>query len=450
MRPGLATCVAGFEAVSTVVLLAAVLWRLPSVLRRPQERLLWGTMALTAVAMAMDQPPIARLLSDGPATLCSVALARNMIGVLSACGVLYFVAASGGNRRFKRAVLFAVPFVLAGLVLIAYGVKPPCAEAVPGITGAPRTAGYWVLLGSTHLIADSACAVMCRRYACRSMDRSLRVSLALFGWGAVCAGVFWAGRLVGLITPLGDVVLYLRIALGLHAVLRAAALLVRDLAAVGRAASDARAIWRLWPLWRSLVAAVPHVALKRYRWRGTELLCAPSHWRYLVYRKVIETRDAILVLQDYAHPAALRRARDHVAAAGLPARAARPAVLACVIREACAAKRANLREGGGQESADIEVDRGELAAEIDFLLEVAEAYTSACVKSFVKSAEKPSGRPPPEEPAGKPPGEPSDGPGDSLADKSGDPSSCKPRRARPERQLFGRQPRSKALRSPSR
>ncbi|MEV0263502.1 MAB_1171c family putative transporter [Streptomyces sp. NPDC050617] len=446
MRPGLATCVAGFEAVSTVVLLAAVLWRLPSVLRRPQERLLWGTMALTAVAMAMDLPLIARLLSDGPATMCTVALARNMIGVLSACGVLYFVAASGGNRRFERAVLIAVPFVLAGLVLIAYGVDPPCAAAVPGITGAPRTAGYWLLLGSTHLIADSACAVMCRRYACRSMDRSLRVSLALFGWGAVFAGVFWAGRLVGLVTPLGDdVVLYLRVALGLHAVLRAAALLVRDLAAVGRAASDARAIWRLWPLWRSLVAAVPHVALKRYRWRGSELLCAPSHWRYLVYRKVIETRDAVLVLQDYAHPAALRRARDHVAAAGVPARAARPAVLACVIREACAAKRANIREGG-RESADIEVDRGELAAEIDFLLEVAEAYTSACVKSFAKSSE----RPPPEEPTERSPGEPSDRPGHKPSDKPSDPSSCKPRRARAEGRLFGRQPRSKALRSPSR
>ncbi len=440
MCSGLPTCVAGFEAASTALLLAAVLWRLPSVLRRPQERLLWATMALTAVSMAMDLPPIARLLAAGPATMCTVALARNVIGVLSACGVLYFVAASGGNRRFERAVLLAVPLVLAGMVLIAYGVEPPAgAEAVPGPTGAPRTAGYWLLLGSTHLIADSACAVMCRRYAGRSVDRSLCVSLALFGWGAVFAGVFWAGRLVGLITPLGEVGLYLPIALGLHAVLRAAALLVRDLAAVGRAASDARAIWRLWPLWRSLVAAVPHVALKEYRFRGSELLCVPSHWRYLVYRKVIETRDAILVLQDYAGHATLERARGHVAAAGVPARAARPAALACVIREACAAKRANLREGDGQESAAIEVDRGELAAEIDFLLEVAEAYTSACVESFVKSADKPPEKPP-EKPAGKPPERPAGKP----------PRRSAKTRARPGRQVFGRQPRSKALRSPSR
>ncbi|MEV0275726.1 MAB_1171c family putative transporter [Streptomyces sp. NPDC050610] len=441
MNPGLPTCVAGFEAVSTLLLLAAVLWRLPSVLRRPQERLLWGTMALTAVAMAMDLPPIARLLSDGPATMCTVALARNMIGVLSACGVLYFVAASGGNRRFERAVLFGVPFVLAGMVLIAYGVDPPGAEAAPGPTGAPRTAGYWLLLGSTHLIADSACAVMCRRYAGRCADRSLCVSLALFGWGAVFAGVFWGARLVGLVTPLGDVGRYLPIALGLHAVLRAAALLVRDLAAVGRAVTDARAIWLLWPLWRALVAAVPHVALKKYRFRGAELLCGPSHWRYLVYRKVIETRDAILVLQDYAGRATLERARRHVAASGVPARAARPAVLACVIREACAAKRANLRDGG-QESAAIEVDRGELAAEIDFLLEVAEAYTSAGVKSFVKSFAKSSEKPP-DEPA-EPPAETSDG-----KPPAGKPP-CRRFKSRPQRQLFGRQPRSKALRSPSR
>ncbi|MFH8983945.1 MAB_1171c family putative transporter [Streptomyces varsoviensis] len=416
MQPGLPTCVAGFQAVSTALLIAAVLWRLPSVLRRPQERLLWGTMALTAVSMAMDLPPIARLLSDGPASMRTLAVTKNVIGVLSACGVLYFVAASGGNRRFKRAVLFAVPFVLAAMVLIAYGVDAPDAEAaVPAPAGAPRTVGYWLLLGSTHLAADASCAVMCRRYAGRSVDRSLSVSLALFGCGAVCAGLYWAGRLLGLLTPLGEAGRYLPIAWGLHAVLRAAALLVRDLAAVGRAASDARAIWLLWPLWRALVAAVPHVALKRYRLRGTELLCAPSHWRYLVYRKVIETRDAILVLQDYAGHATLERARGHVAAAGLPARAARPAVLACVIREACAAKRANLREGG-QESAAIEVDRGELAAEIDFLLEVAEAYTSACVKSFVKTF------------------------GTSVDDPADAPAGPP----------FGRQPRSKALRSPSR
>ncbi|GLV79964.1 MAB_1171c family putative transporter [Streptomyces hygroscopicus] len=295
-----------YQPLTTGFLVAAVLSSLPGAVRRPPQRLLWGGVALAAVAMVLDLPPF-RHASRTSGAPWALPLARNAAGVLSAGAVLLFVAQAADKPRLRTAVRAGAPIALTLLSALVLAERTRAPTLVDGVLRVTHSALYWLVLGGIHLAANAACATLCLRHGRRTADRGLGLSLRLFGAGAVCAGIYWVGRLAVALTPasLPGESVALRLVIGLHAVLRGAALLVPLLGAARRAAADARALWRLWPLWHDLVRASPQVVLDGYRSRCAELLTLPSHWRFLAYRKVIETRDALLVLRDRAGPAAL-------------------------------------------------------------------------------------------------------------------------------------------------
>ncbi|MCS0634967.1 hypothetical protein NX801_04675 [Streptomyces sp. LP05-1] len=306
MAAHLPAWVVWYQALTTGFLVAAVLSSLPGAVRRPRQRLLWGGVALAAVAMVLDLP-FPRQASGASGAPWALPLVRNAAGVLSAGAVLLFVADAADKPRLRTAVRAGALIALTVLPALVLAERSRAPTLVDGVLRVTHSALYWLVLGGIHLAANTACATLCLRHGRRSADRGLGLSLRLFGAGAVCAGIYWAGRLAGILTPapLPGEGAALRLVIGLHAVLRGAALLVPLLGAARRAAGDARALWRLWPLWHELVRASPQVVLDRHRSRCAELLTPPSHWRFLAYRKVIETRDAVLVLRDRAGPAAL-------------------------------------------------------------------------------------------------------------------------------------------------
>ncbi|WP_018565926.1 MAB_1171c family putative transporter [Streptomyces sp. PsTaAH-124] len=306
MRAHLPVWLLWYQPLTTGFLVAAVLSSLPGAVRRPRQRLLWGGVALAAVAMVLDLP-LVRHTSGPYGAPWALPLVRNAAGVLSAGAVLLFVARAADKPRLRAAVRAGAPIALAVLSALVLAERSRGPTLVDGVLRVTHSALYWLVLGGIHLAANAACATLCLRHGRRTADRGLGLSLGLFGAGAVCAGIYWAGRLAAVLTPasLPGEGAALRLVIGLHAVLRGAALLVPLLGAARRAAADARALWRLWPLWHELVRASPQVVLDRYPSRCAELLAPPSHWRFLAYRKVIETRDAVLVLRDRAGPAAL-------------------------------------------------------------------------------------------------------------------------------------------------
>ncbi len=102
-----------------------------------------------------------------------------------------------------------------------------------------------------------------------------------------------------------------------------------------------------------------------------------------MYRKVIETRDAILILGEYVAPGALEQARGQVTGHGVPEQRATAAALARVLKEA---RQAKLDGATGQpgEAAALELpaaihtsqEGGDLADEARFLVDVAQAYAA--------------------------------------------------------------------------
>ncbi|MFE9256676.1 MAB_1171c family putative transporter [Streptomyces sp. NPDC006879] len=363
-----------------IALWLAVLARSRAALHSPQQRGLWLAVATAAAAMTLNLPAVVELATEDPGSAHLVALTRNFIGVLSAGAVLYFVAATTSGRRLQTASWVTATLLLLGLLGLDFASADHGAHGIPPQGSPVPSLAYWLTLIGAHLLANTVCVYVCWRYSRVAESRALSAGLQLFGLGTALAGLFWLGYLVKALSGAGWPLPYLPLLMNLHAFLRAAAILVPTLFTLRRTVAEVTAAWRLWPLWSDLVQAVPHVALNKPRARLWELLWPPMPRQLLVYRKVIETRDAILLLADYVAPEVPDLAREHVrgSEAGADGEAA---VLACVIRRARAAKLAGDPQQQGGFGAGAFGGHG-LEDEKQFLMAVAAAYTSPAARSF--------------------------------------------------------------------
>ncbi|MBW5486431.1 MAB_1171c family putative transporter [Streptomyces bambusae] len=376
---------------SVVCLWVAVLLRIPAALRSPQQRGLLLAVATAAAAMTLNLPAVVTYAMRDPAHSHAVGLVRNLIGVLSAGAVLYFVAAATSGRRLRFAAGVTTLVLLTALVSLDAAAPDHGTHTMPPQGSPVPSLAYWLVLISAHLLANTSCVFVCWRYSRQAESRTLAMGLRLFGLGTALAGLFWLAYLLKALFGSTWAMPYLPLMMNLHGLLRAAALLVPSLFTLRRTLADTATAWRLWPLWRDLVQAVPHVALTRPRaTRLVELLWPPVPRNLLVYRKVIETRDAILILGEYVAQDAPERARGHVTGAGVPGPRRAAAELACVLKEArhnkllglpCPPGAADRPAAGPALSAGAEGT--ELEDETKFLVAVAQAYGSPTTRAFV-------------------------------------------------------------------
>ncbi|MEU3777583.1 MAB_1171c family putative transporter [Streptomyces sp. NPDC032472] len=377
---------------SVVCLWIAVLLRAPGALRSPQQRGLWLAVATAAAAMTLNLPAVVTYAMRDQTYAHTVGLVRNLIGVLSAGAVVYFVAATTRGRTLQLAAWMGTVAWLTVLVVLDMGAPrhgthtmPPHGDPVPSLA-------YWLFLIAAHTLANTTCVFLCWRYSRRTESRGLAAGLLLFGLGTALAGLFWIAYLFKALFGSTWAMPALPLMMNLHGLLRAAAILVPTVFALRRSTADIATAWRLWPLWHDLVRAVPHVALTKPRaGRLLELLWPPVPRNLLVYRKIIETRDAILILGEYVAPGIPERARNHIGLSGIPEQRRTAAELACVLKEARAAKIAGLLPGQqpGQASAwelpaavQTAGEGGGLEDEARFLIDVARAYASPATIAF--------------------------------------------------------------------
>ncbi|MEU3064578.1 MAB_1171c family putative transporter [Streptomyces subrutilus] len=370
---------------SVLCLWIAVLLRAPGALRSPHQRGLWLAVATAAAAMTLNLPAVVTYATGrDPGYAHTIGLVRNLIGVLSAGAVLYFVAAATRGRRLQLASAVATVAWLAALVALDAAAPGHGTHTMPPVGDPVPSLAYWLVLISAHVIANTVCVLICWRYSRRTESRGLAAGLRLFGLGTALAGLFWLAYLLKALFGSVWAMPALPLLMNLHGLLRAAAILVPTLFTFRRTAADTATAWRLWPLWRDLVQAVPHVALNKPRaGRVLELLWPPVPRNLLVYRKVIETRDAILILGEYAAPGALESARDRVVGSGVPEQRSTAAALALVLKEAREAKLAGLPGQPGEATAlelpaaiQTSQEGGDLAEEARFLVDVAQAYAA--------------------------------------------------------------------------
>jgi hypothetical protein len=366
---------------SVVFLWFGVLLRSRVAVRSQPQRGLWLAVVTAAAAMTLNLPAVIDLAVWDAESTHAVALTRNMIGVVSAAAVLHFVAASTGGRRLRITTSVTMCSMMGVLVTLDVMAGPHGEHRVPPVGNPTPSLAYWVTLTAAHLLANTVCGFVCWRYSRRTTSQSLALGLSLFGFGTALAGLFWLVHLARVVLGSTWALSYAPLLMNLHGFFRGAALLVPTFSMMRRTVADGVAAWHLWPLWRDLVKAMPQVALAKPRGRIVELLWPPAPRELLVYRKVIETRDAILILNDYIGQDTPELARNHLADCGVPSVGNDAAVLACVIKDARLAKITDRSRCRGPFSI-ASLGSSDLDDEKRFLVDVARAYTSASTRSF--------------------------------------------------------------------
>ncbi|MFE7462576.1 MAB_1171c family putative transporter [Streptomyces sp. NPDC057499] len=366
---------ARLELPTVVLLWIAVLLRSPSGLRSAPQRGVWLAVATAAAAMTLDLPFV-----DMAATRHNeanvVTVTRNVLGVLSAGAVLYFVAQATTNlRRLKTALALGVSSMAAVLFSMGLATDPHMRITISAVGQPAPSLLYWLVIIGTHLIANTLCVLMCLRYSATSGSWSLAMSLRLFGLGTALVGVYWLGYLVRVTTGARWPLPWLPLLMDLHGVLRAMAILMPTFSLLWLALSDIAVAWRLWPMWNDLATAVPHVVLDKPRHRIWDAIWPRGSYHVLAYRRIIETRDAILALTDYvspAHPSSSPgKAPTYDAAVDLG-----PEALADIVKGARNAKLQGSAPARPRVSLGSSGSR-DLSDERAFLLRMAKAYRSA-------------------------------------------------------------------------
>ncbi|MDH6134292.1 hypothetical protein P3T37_003694 [Kitasatospora sp. MAA4] len=365
-----------FEAAGIAAMWLGLLVRAPSAIRSREQRGLWIAVAAAAVTMTLKLSLVTSLVSHGVQSFQLYTLATHLCGVLSAVVVVDFVMTTMDRpRREWLHVGSGVAFVW--LVVLGLRAAPTMYVHQWGPTRSTDAYAFWLIVIGVHLISNGVCIAVCRR---RRHDggSALRAGMRLFSLGSCFAALSWVALLIQLTTGAAWVTPFVPIVMGLFCFARTTVLAVPVLSAGRRVLHDIAVFRRLWRLWRDLVCAVPAVALAPPRPLLLELLLPRGPWRLLVYRQVIEIRDAILVLRDYAAPeppfARCERAAER-AGQGEPT-AARAREMAHQLLAACRAKHHGQGPRAGS-AALSSLGGRDLVGETAFLVQVADAYAAA-------------------------------------------------------------------------
>lgn len=373
------------ELFGVLFLWLAIFLRAPTALRSRQQRMLLLAVIGIAGSVTVYFDPVTAALNRTPLFAQSCGLFVNLWGVLSAAFILDFLLAATSQRR--PWLVYGLMTATAITLILLNSTISPHAGCVTAVV-VPWYSPFWWILTSAHLVAVVPCAVLCGRYAYRaSEDRSFRAGLSLLSLGFTSSSVFWFIVLVFLLFRPAWLGALFPLNIGITAWLMAAGTAVPLVLEVYRWFRNIVALWRLWPLWRYLVHEVPHVALSTPRGRVNDLLGGPKSIYLRLYRRVIEIRDALLILRDYVRPEIVEQARQHVTAhcvpgdQGFPEDQIEPAVTACWLEIAIRAK----TDGVSPHPNPLALisDRGaDLLGEINFLLAIDRVRKLPLVISF--------------------------------------------------------------------
>ncbi|MEV5598086.1 MAB_1171c family putative transporter [Streptomyces sp. NPDC052496] len=372
----------------------ALMWivtllRAPVAARTPQQRPLWLAVGLASVAMTLQLPEaagLARAVVDSPHT---VSLVKEIVGLLAATAVFTFVSALVGLRRTQLTILATAILTLIALVTLCMLSPPHTRHVVPSAPGqeASPDTWYWGVLLGYHLVANVACLVACWGCGRQVTSTLTRAGLVLFGTGIALSALLMGLSLSHVLTRDAAIPHLFPAISGAEAVFMAAGAALPLLRGPLRIARNVTVLYRLHPLWRALVRVSPEVTLTAPRSRAVDLLSAVRHSDLRLYRRAIEIRDGLLALEDFSPAGSLARARDHVRAARIADASAEAAVTACWASAALANKRSGAVTPG-RPSGLPQSGGGDMAEELDFLLQLARFFRSALAASFLCAEEQ--------------------------------------------------------------
>ncbi|HET9256085.1 MAG TPA: MAB_1171c family putative transporter [Pseudonocardiaceae bacterium] len=359
--------------------------RIPAIVRFPEQRGLWLVMAAATVSMSFH----IKIVSDTVERFIGVShwtdLFRHLCSLISVVWVLDFIIRVTGTRRLSR-VLYPLAFAVGATLAALDTLAPPHARnniLKSDLSASWMTQSYWWILLDAHFWMNVAGTWACWRYSRPPAPPYLRAALRLFGLGLAFSAAYMGASMAYLAFrwPLAPALLP---AFGAgEAVFMAAGTAVPLLLAIRVTGREALALYRLHPLWRVLVQAAPEVTFPGTvpRGRVRDLVSALPRVHTKLYRRIIEIRDALLVLSRYVTPEMTRQAREHVSNHPVPPALSEATFTACSVESARHARiTGKIPSGAG--SAISGHGGPNRDSEIRWLCSVAAAHRSPVIAAF--------------------------------------------------------------------
>ncbi|MET7765713.1 MAB_1171c family putative transporter [Streptomyces sp. NPDC005393] len=370
------------ELLGALAMWLVIFLRLPTARHSRQQQMLLIAVMGVAGSITVYLDPVTAALNRTFTFAQSCGLFMNEWGVLGSALILDFVLAAVSRRR--PWLIYGSMIVTMATLLVLNFTTAPHAGCVTSIS-VPWYSPFWWILIAAHLVGTIPCVVLCVRYARQAKgDRSLRVGLLLFAAGFTSSSVFWSVVLAFLLYRPAWLGALFPLNIGVTAWLMTAGAALPLVLRVHQMARNIIALWRLRLLWSELTEAVPHVTLNRPRPVIREVLGSPHSIYLRLYRRVIEIRDALLILQDYVTPETVDVARRHVTAQALPEKQIEPTITACWLEIARQAKAKGASPQPNPLASKHPSGHG-LRSETDFLLDVVRARKLPSLRLFALS-----------------------------------------------------------------
>lgn len=353
----------------------ATLVRLPHTVRHREQRALWAAVAMIAVVLTLYMKDVSYALRDvAPAYV--VYLGTHLTTIALGTVVLYLVLVTTDRRRFER-LLYTTAIVtvvlLAALYLAAGNLRPTKALDL--------SLGYWLVLAGFGSITVIACMVLCCYCGQKTDHWILKLGLFTLGTGFALLAVPWLLTIGELITRDKTWDGSIDHIDGAAAACIAIGAIVPVLNATGDAYRTLCVYRKLGQLWRDMTNTAPNVVFP-HRSRVRRLLTIPG--QLALYRRVIEIRDAIIILRNYTRPEVVQAAERHVAQADVAEDHRNAAITACWLATAQDRRRHGY-PAQAQTLAAVSTGGDILAQETDFLVQVANAYKSPLTTDFMRT-----------------------------------------------------------------
>ncbi|GAB2740958.1 MAB_1171c family putative transporter [Kitasatospora kifunensis] len=306
------------HVVVLAMLWLVTVWRLPAAVRNPRQRMLWTAFAGVTIMVTLGLPNLTAWVDATAGVHNIVVPIKHVISLVACAAMVAFVAETARPElapRLRRPQLVVLLAAQLGLV-VSFALIRQSSEVTDFYQAYPGSvpAAIYALIVACYLgSAMGVASWLFGTYALRAGAGWLRSGLWVLGVGTAAGFGYSVLRVCQVLLALFDQPMFLSASLlyGIEWLAIALVLLGSSLPAVG-VALDALRAWRtvrgLRPLWASLTAAVPEVVLTAPLGRSP---------RVLLHRRVIEIRDAALVLAGYADDelrARAARAAEHASA----------------------------------------------------------------------------------------------------------------------------------------
>jgi hypothetical protein len=236
--------------------------------------------------------------------------------------------------------------------------------------------GYFILVSGFSVVAEVVCAVVCGYGARRADHWAMRWALFALAVGWSANALPWLLNIVWLVSHDPAWIAWFSEIDGVSAIGISVGAALPLVAAIQQSVQHRAAYRRLGPLWRSLTDAVPDVRLTQ---PATSRPLHPARLR--LYRRVVEIRDAMIVLRSYVSVDDMQAAHEHVERHAVPDELRDASITACWLVAAL-----HYRQQGHTPATRTDniagVGGDNFEQEVQFLLQVADAYSQGLARTY--------------------------------------------------------------------